>query len=95
MTPISFLMRPRYTSGVFYNTLKLGYPAYYGDIQFSLDGNVWGNPGTNLSNMTVGTGGGGSAFGIVNCWSYGYKVLNYVFSSPYNTPFYFYIRFIN
>lgn len=76
----------------------LGYPSYYGDIEISLNNNVWASP--SLSTYNVNTGSNGNLYGIVNDWSYSYKILQFTFnpSNPYwsgysPVPIPFYIRF--
>ena len=87
----TFMMTPSSSS---YKYLYLGYPAFYGNIQYSLNGTLWAqNP--NLTTTNVGTGSYGYQFGIVNPWPwYSYKILTYAFTSYSSIPIPFYIRFV-
>lgn len=88
--PISFLVTPNTASRQY---LHLGYPSYYGDIDYSLDNINWTNPGTMLKVGIVGTGSYGGTFGISNSWTQEYKILGYKFNTLSSTPLNFYIRF--
>jgi hypothetical protein len=87
--PMIFVMMPNATL----KYLHLGYPSYYGDIQYSLDNLSWIDPGTTLKNTIVSSGPYGNNFGIQNSWSRDYKILGYTFTTPSSFPINFYIRF--
>lgn len=72
--------------------LSLGFPSYYGSIQYSLDGLIWGNPGSNLITTTVNTG----TYVMSTPWSYTYNILQHHFlPGQYSSiPIPFYIQFI-
>lgn len=87
----SFLM----IATTFNKYLSLGYPSYYGSVQYSIDNGVtWGTP-TNVIIKDVNTGWLGNTFGIVNQWIYSYNILQYQFpSATIGKPVTFMIQFI-
>lgn len=79
-------------SDLSHSYLSLGYPSYYGSIEYSLDGSTWGAPGTNLITTTVNTGN----YSMATPWSYTYNILQHHFQpAQYSSiPIPFYIRFV-
>ena len=80
----TFMMAPYNASHKF---LSLGYPASYGDVQYSVDNINWWTPSpSNLITMSVSTGTYGDQFGIVNSWKYNYKILQVEAATTQSTP---------
>jgi hypothetical protein len=78
--------------------LHLGYPAFYGNVTFNINGGPYAvNPVINP--YTVSTGPYGNQFGIVSQWTYNnnigypYRVLKYQFTSYPQIPVDFGIHF--
>lgn len=72
----------------------LGYPAYYGKIQFN-PGVGWITPGSNYGIMDVNTGLYGGDYGILTRYNYSYYILQYTFTTFSPTiPIEFKIRFV-
>ena len=75
----TFLITPSSASTKY---LILGYPAFYGNIQYSISGGPWGTP-SNISTQIVNTGWLGYQYGIVNSWNYLYRITLIVFNNYY------------
>lgn len=74
-----------------HKVLNLGYPSYYGAIKFKLGEGAWGSK--SLLDVNMSTGKYSANYGIVNRYSYPFKILQYTFTSYSSLPIDFHICF--